>query len=155
MCANRWNWVFLNNKYLFKPEWGEYDLACGEKIISIYGGPADWEKFNNSTTNTDNKAYQSSNLTSDNVKLNQLYEKVETLKIKKAPNKDYIQILKTIYDSYSNEWLLCMNIYEIIFDDSSLKDEITFLRKHLRKFKNDLQLSDAIKRGIEIIENPN
>ena len=84
-----------------------------------------------------------------------LYEKVETLKIKKAPNKDYIQILKTIYDSYSNEWLLCMNIYEIIFDDSSLKDEITFLRKHLRKFKNDLQLSDAIKRGIEIIENPN
>ena len=40
--------VKLDNKNLFEPEWGEYDLACGEKIISIYGGPADWEKFNNS-----------------------------------------------------------------------------------------------------------
>jgi hypothetical protein len=48
-----------------------------------------------------------------------------------------------------------MNIYEIIFNDSSLKDEITFLKSHLRKFKNDLQLSDAIKRGIELIENSN
>jgi len=147
--------VKLDNKDLFKPEWGEYDLACGEKIISIYGGPADWEKFNNSTTNIDNKAYQSSNLTLDNIELNQLYEKVETLKIKKASNKDYVQILKTVYASYPNEWLICMNIYEIIFNDSSLKDEITFLRNHLRKFKNDLQLSDAIKRGIELIENSN
>ena len=145
----------LDNKDLFKPEWGEYDLACGEKIISIYGGPADWEKFNNSITNNDNKSYQSSNLTLDNVELNQLYEKVETLKIKKASNKDYVQILKTVYASYPNEWLICMNIYEIIFNDSSLKDEITFLRSHLRKFKNDLQLSDAIKRGIELIENSN
>ena len=145
--------VKLDNKDLFKPEWGEYDLACGGKIISIYGGPADWEKFNNSTTNIDNKAYQSSNLTIDNVELNQLYEKVETLKVKKVSNKDYVQILKTVYASYPNEWLVCMNIYEIIFNDSSLKDEITFLRNHLRKFKNDLQLSDAIKRGIELIEN--
>ena len=119
----------------------------------FYGGPADWEKFNNSTTNIDNKAYQSSNLTLDIVELNQLYEKVETLKTKKASNKDYVQILKTVYASYPNEWLVCMNIYEIIFNDSSLKDEITFLRNHLRKFKNDLQLSDAIKRGIELIEN--
>ena len=147
--------VKLDNKDLFKPEWGEYDLACGGKIISIYGGPADWEKFNNSTTNIDNKTYQSSNLTLDNVELNQLYEKVETLKIKKASNKDYLQILKTVYTSYPNEWLICMNIYEIIFNDSSLKDEITFLRNHLRKFKNNLQLSDAIKRGIELIENSN
>jgi len=89
------------------------------------------------------------------IPLNQLYEKVETLKIKKASNKDYVQILKTVYASYPNEWLICMNIYEIIFNDSSLKDEITFLRSHLRKFKNDLQLSDAIKRGIELIENSN
>ena len=145
--------VKLDNKDLFKPECGEYDLACGEKIISIYGGPADWKKFNNSTNNIDNKAYQSSNLTIDNVELNQLYEKVETLKVKKVSNKDYVQILKTVYASYPNEWLVCMNIYEIIFNDSSLKDEITFLRNHLRKFKNDLQLSDAIKRGIELIEN--
>ena len=75
--------------------------------------------------------------------------------IEKAPNKYYVQILKTVYTSYPNEWLVCMNIYEIIFNDSSLKDEITFLRNHLRKFKNDLQLSDAIKRGIKLIENSN
>ena len=64
-----------------------------------------------------------------------LYEKVETLKIKKASNKDYLQILKTVYASYPNEWLVCMNIYEIIFNDSSLKDEITFLRNGTLLYK--------------------
>jgi len=147
--------VKLDNKYLFKPEWGEYDLACGGEIISVYGGPADWEQFYNATNNVNKNTHQSSNLTLDNVKLNQLYEKVETLKIKKTSNKNYVQILKTVYASYPNEWLVCMNIYEIIFDDPTLKDEITFLRNHLRKFKSDIQLSDAIKRGIELIENSN
>ena len=51
------------------------------------------------------------------------------------------------------EWKLCEGYFSIIGSD--LKDEITFLRSHLRKFKNDLQLSDAIKRGIELIENSN
>jgi phenylalanine-4-hydroxylase len=30
---------------LFEPEWGAYDLAVGESIVSVHGGPADKEAF--------------------------------------------------------------------------------------------------------------
>ena len=30
---------------LFEPSWGNYDLICGEKITSVYGGPADRNNF--------------------------------------------------------------------------------------------------------------
>ena len=30
---------------LFKPEWGIYDMAVGEKIISAFAGPADPDAF--------------------------------------------------------------------------------------------------------------
>ena len=37
--------VKLEKKYLFKPEWGNYDLSCGGNIISIAGGPADSDNY--------------------------------------------------------------------------------------------------------------
>ena len=33
--------VFKDNKTYFKPEWGVFDLVVGEKIVSVFGGPAD------------------------------------------------------------------------------------------------------------------
>ena len=45
-----------------------------------------------------------------------------------------------------------MIIYEIIYSDPTIANEIQFLRDHLIKFKSDLQLENAIERGIELIE---
>lgn len=33
--------IIRGDEQLYKPEWGEMDLALGEKIVMIYGGPAD------------------------------------------------------------------------------------------------------------------
>jgi len=30
---------------LFQPEWGDYDMAVGEEVVSLYGGSADKERF--------------------------------------------------------------------------------------------------------------
>jgi phenylalanine-4-hydroxylase len=147
--------VKLEEKYLFKPEWGNYDLSCGGNIISIAGGPADWDNYNNNYNNTKEKRYQSSNLTEKNAHLNQLYGQVQKLKQEKAPNENYIKILSEVYNSYPDEWLLCMNIYEIIFNDMSLKKEIEILGIYLKNFKKNNQISDAIDRGMKLIENSN
>jgi phenylalanine-4-hydroxylase len=37
--------VTRQGKTYFEPEWGEFDLAVGEKIVSVYGGPADMQSF--------------------------------------------------------------------------------------------------------------
>ena len=56
----------LNDKSLFKPEWGTYDLACGNEIISVFGGPADWSNYYTSKSEPNSGAHQSSNISPEN-----------------------------------------------------------------------------------------
>lgn len=37
--------VSLGDKLLFDPSWGEYDMIAGEKVVSVFGGPADRERY--------------------------------------------------------------------------------------------------------------
>ena len=144
--------VRLNNKQLYKPEWGTYDLSCGNKIISVFGGPADWNKFYNYTPSSEKSIHQSSNLNADTIDLNILYGKVKTLKMDNADNDNYIPILEELYTNYPKDWLLCMEIYEKIFNDNLLKNEVKQLRAHINKFSENELITDTIKRGLDLIE---
>jgi len=144
--------VRLNNKQLYKPEWGTYDLSCGNKIISVFGGPADWNKFYNYTPSLEKSIHQSSNLNADTADLNILYGKVKTLKMDNADNDNYIPILEKLYTNYPKDWLLCMEIYEKIFNDNLLKNEVKQLRAHINKFSENELIADTIRRGLDLIE---
>jgi phenylalanine-4-hydroxylase len=37
--------VSLGERVLFDPSWGEYDMAIGHKIVSVFGGPADRTRY--------------------------------------------------------------------------------------------------------------
>jgi phenylalanine-4-hydroxylase len=37
--------VSLGDKVLFDPSWGEYDMAVGDGVTSVFGGPADRDRF--------------------------------------------------------------------------------------------------------------
>ena len=144
--------VRLNNKQLYKPEWGTYDLSCGNKIISVFGGPADWNKFYNYTPPSEKSIHQSSNLNADTIDLNILYGKVKTLKMNNADNDNYIPVLEKLYTDYPKDWLLCMEIYEKICNDNLLKNEVKQLRAHINKFSENELIADTIKRGLDLIE---
>ena len=144
--------VRLNNEKLYKPEWGAYDLSCGDKIISVFGGPADWNKFYNYTPPSEKSIHQSSNLNADTIDLNILYGKVKTLKMNNADNDNYIPVLEKLYTDYPKDWLLCMEIYEKICNDNLLKNEVKQLRDHINKFSENEVIADTIKRGLDLIE---
>src|ERR1043166_10168839 len=38
--------VRLGDKILFDPTWGTYDMAVGEKIVSVFNGAADRDAYN-------------------------------------------------------------------------------------------------------------
>ena len=98
------------------------------------------------------KIHQSSNLDKDNAELNELYKIIKEYKKNNRPKIDYIPVLNKLYDNYPEDWLLCMEIYEIIIKDPDLTDEIINLRQYLNKFAKNNNLSDTIGRGLEIIE---
>jgi hypothetical protein len=45
-----------------------------------------------------------------------------------------------------------MIIYEIIYKDKTIENEVQFLKNHIIKFKSDVHLKNAIERGLELIE---
>ena len=143
--------VKIMGNHLFKPEWGTYDLACGGEIISVYGGPADWNKYYKKSLKSKKKIYQSSNLTTKNIELNELYNQVQQLKKNHSPSEKYLPILNELYNNYPSDWLLCMEIYEIIIGDSAIEKEINQLLNHINGFKKDEKLKDTIHRGLQII----
>ena len=95
--------------------------------------------------------YQSSNLTTKNIELNELYNQVQQLKKNHSPNEKYLPILNELYNNYPGDWLLCMEIYEIIIGDSAIEKEINQLLDHINGFKKDERLKDTIHRGLQII----
>ena len=61
------------------------------------------------------------------------------------------QIANILDSSYPNEWLLRFEIYKKYYDKT--EDWIINLRQFLNSFKEGSDLNNAIKRGLNIIEN--
>ena len=126
-------------------------MACGGEIISVFGGPADWNKYYKKSMKSKKEIYQSSNLTTKNIELNELYNQVQQLKKNHSASEKYLRILNELYNNYPGDWLLCMEIYEIIIGDSSIEKEINQLLNHINGFKKDEKLKDTIDRGLKLI----
>ena len=43
--TQKYSHVKKDDKILFNPNWGNFDLICGQKITSVFGGPADKQNY--------------------------------------------------------------------------------------------------------------
>ena len=144
--------VKYKNEYLFMPEWGDFDLICGELINSVYGGVADKinydkkikvkSKINNSNC-TDVSTY--------NKKLNKLHSQIKILE-KKYSTINSRKLFKKIISTYPEEWLVLYELLALTTSniDMKLSGEI---KNILNKFINDKHSdSKVIKRGLDLIK---
>ena len=144
--------VKLNEDYLYKPEWGPYDLSCGGKIVSVFGGPADWDNYYKNNSPTLGTPHQSTNLSKENTELNELYKEVRILREDDRPSNDYLPILNKLYNEHPDDWLLCTEIYEIIYSDPSLVKEKKELKNYIKEFAKNKMLFNVINRFINLVE---
>ena len=84
------------------------------------------------------------------VPLHNLYEKVSQIRASKLIETDAIAaILDEVTNTYPSEWLLLLNLYELVYDkDVSLSTKI---HKQLLKLKQNKQFSKLIHDGLELI----
>jgi len=117
--------VTYNGEFLFKPEWGDYDMGVGESVISVFAGAADMEEYDSdlfvSNTNTIR------NNDSDSV-YNHLYQLVRDVRASGANAELLIDIFEKIKTRYPNDWLLSLEIYEIAImnlgEDNTLSTQV-------------------------------
>ena len=142
--------VNYNSEILFNPDWGTYDMAVGKNVVSVFAGPAD----DNSFENTRKKSKTTSvpiNYSKKELELHSLYGEVRSIRDSKVCDILKIEpIYNNIKLNFPNEWLILLEIYEILFHQTSdLKDKVLVSLLELQKNE---KYSNLITNGLRLIK---
>ncbi len=132
---------------LFQPEWGIYHLAVGKKVVAAFAGPADNTSFDlvqHELPTSEKKIVKTPLL-----KLREeLYMEVRMIR-KETNNTDRLpELLKIIEHQLPMEWLLLLNIRELLSNDSTLFLQVEKLLERIKT--KDVGLKDLIDAGREL-----
>ncbi|CAM4255937.1 aromatic amino acid hydroxylase [Gillisia limnaea] len=143
--------VQYKDEILFKPEWGNYDMAIGKSIISAFAGPADPKSFDLITHKPSSTTIKSKK-TAEKEELESLYLSVKN--IRNGENTKFS--LQAAFDiakkHHPKDWLLAIEVYELVADrDPKFATEI---KEHLSRVKASRpKIAHLIYGGIEMIES--
>jgi len=145
--------VKRGDEILFDPSWGVFDMAVGASIVSAFSGIADPNSYGLHFDPPKEKTHKI-NYNDKEKRLYALYTMVKN--IRNNSEKD-IQKLKTIFEklktSYKNDWLLVLEIYEIVYNEKE-NNFTEKLLEYLNKLAKQKPIQHLIEDGIELITKP-
>ena len=116
-----------NGELLFRPEWGVYDMAVGEKIVSVFAGTADKEKFNVLPPKSEETAIKVVYYAKEK-HLFAIYQQLSDMREKQNIAADQAeQLFSDLIEDYPDEWLAYLELLEILKknnDENTLQDRI-------------------------------
>ncbi|MEP6931235.1 MAG: phenylalanine 4-monooxygenase, partial [Flavobacterium sp.] len=137
---------------LFQPEWGNYDMAIGKKVVSAFSGPADVNSFDlidNVPTTTTIKAKHSD----ERDELETLYQTVRMIRENKDAKGELKSVFGKIQKNHINDWLLSVEIAELLKDsdeDQFLQEVLVYLDQLKAKRP---EVAHLIAGGLDLIFN--
>ena len=143
--------VTHHEEILFKPEWGNYDMAIGKEIISAYAGPADVNSFNLLTHKTSTSTIKNKK-TFERQELEILYESVRNIREGKNTRFSLEAAFEIVQKHHKNDWLLSVEIYELAHGhNEKLSRQVL---KHLEDVKTRRPgVAHLIDGGISLVES--
>ncbi|WP_047155200.1 aromatic amino acid hydroxylase [Aneurinibacillus tyrosinisolvens] len=147
--------VVTDEKTLFHPEWGTYDMAVGASIVSVFSGAADKEKF---LAHTDRKSSVSKKRPQWNdreTKLHHLYKSVREAREGRVEREDTEQRLAAVAQAldrdYPEDWLLRLELLEIMTERGIMKEESLHLRQQLTALAGNPENRELIENGLALL----
>ena len=142
--------VTHNEKILFQPEWGIYDMAVGKKVISAYSGPADVNSFDMINHVPSSQTIKQKKSTARE-ELEKLYQSVRNIRTNNTSNTTLKEALGAVSANHPNDWLLSVEIAELAKKENNT-DLISKVLNHLEKVKsNRPEIAHLIDGGLELI----
>jgi len=143
-----------HGKLLFDPSWGVYDMAVGEKIISVFCGAADKEAFEEippkSNTGTHHVQYDERTL-----ELHKLYQQVRNRRQKGGDYGFLGNVWFQLQKNHHDDWLCALEILEILDHEDTEPEVAAEIRTFLEnKAANETELTKLINDGFYLIKNP-
>ncbi|CAM3274443.1 aromatic amino acid hydroxylase [Aequorivita lipolytica] len=149
--------VKYKNEVLFSPEMGDFDMAVGKEIASAFAGAADYNSFDsvNHVSSSETIRVQ---LSEKERELNSLYKEVREIREEHPPltppskEGDRLEVIfKTVKENHSTDWLLPLEIYELVAQtESDFSEEILKHLLHLKQQKP--KVAHLIDGGLGLIE---
>lgn len=143
-----------NGNILFKPEWGIYDMAVGEKIVSVFNGAADKDAYEEITLISNAKTHK---IVYDDktIELHKLYKTVRAIR----ESGEGLELLEDIFEhlklNHRNDWLCALEILELIYHKKIYhqleKEVLIYLEIKAGKEADHTKL---INDGLHVIKNP-
>lgn len=137
-------------KVLFDPSWGVYDMAVGENITSAFAGPASTDSFSDIYSISDKKTNKIIYSKADQ-EIHKLYKSLRVFRENKTfDSKVYTDLFKEIKENCPDEWLILLELYEVVyFNDITLAKEVHLELVRLKRNKN---LKQLICDGLDLIK---
>ncbi len=154
--------VSRQGKIYFKPEWGEFDLAVGASIPSVYGGPADRSVYEDldigsATTNPG----RTTPFTPRELQTHDLYRQLREIRESKDANPEakLAAVGQKAADDFSKEWLVGIEVLELVRQRLG-KSPSDFpwakrLEESLReRGKGGAPESELVEKGLALLTTP-
>jgi phenylalanine-4-hydroxylase len=149
-------WSFSNclvqyqGDILFDPSWGTYDMAIGAGITSCFAGASDPNAFGFEFPVPAEKTHKLIH-TPKALELHKQYQEVRNIRNQQVSLDRLESIFRTIEREYPEEWLLPLEILELIDLDQEEKDfKEDILRYLKRKAIEDGSLLKLIQDGMTL-----
>jgi phenylalanine-4-hydroxylase len=142
--------VTYEGKTLFEPSWGTYDMAVGERIVTAFSGPADPDAFGLSFAVPKTKTLKIHH-TDEARKIHELYQEVRDIREGSWSHSDLRGFFEDIKTQYPDEWLLPVEIAELVShngSDPKLAEQIKSYLVELSERKPHLK--ELIANGLDL-----
>lgn len=139
---------------LFSPEWGVYDMAVGEKIVSVFCGAADKETFLDLSYKSNIPTHHAT-YDPHTKELHKLYQQVRDRRHNGGDFGFLGNVWLMLQKYHHDDWLCALEILEILEHESIEPVLAAEIREFLeQKAKNQPEYKKLINDGFYLIKHP-
>ncbi|TKC08729.1 aromatic amino acid hydroxylase [Pedobacter frigoris] len=143
-----------NGNVLFQPEWGTYDMAVGEKILSVYNGAADKDAYEE-ITHVSNKQTHKIAYDEKTQKLHEIYRNVRLIRENQTGYEMLPALFSALKAEHRYDWLSALEILEILHHKQLYPDLEKEVQIYLElKAGVEPDHKKLISDGLHVIANP-
>ena len=128
--------VRYKDKVLFQPEWGTYDMAVGQSIVSVFSGAADMAVFSKDNPFVPSELTHKIQYDNKRLELHKLYQKVRDVREVRATDTNLSDIWEAL-QGHPEDWLCAIELLEISEDE--------MMNESIRSFLHNSNTDDVTK----------
>ncbi|HEX4925938.1 MAG TPA: aromatic amino acid hydroxylase [Bdellovibrionales bacterium] len=148
--------VKAGDRVLFQPEWGDFDMAVGSSIPSVFGGPADRVAYGE-TIDFAAKRVPEHKLTDEERQIDGLFKRLREIRQSftgsPAQMTDLSLLLETVRAKFPRQWLLKMEILELALKAPQAPEWSSSVTADLKSAITERpQLKESIETGLALAQ---